>query len=979
MDFTTGSGAYSIAIGDADGDGKPDLAVAGRGDNTVSIFRNASTIGSVSFAAKVDFTTGSNPYSVAIDDVDGDGKPDLAVANWISNTVSVFRNTGIIGSVSFSAKVDFTTGSNPQSVAIGDVDGDGKPDLAVANNGSNTVSVLRNTIAPQTPQNLTATAGNGQVTLKWNKIAENRFLRYRIFMSTTPNASTTKDSTAQLLDTVKTITGLTNGTTYYFRVKAVDSSYVESAYSNEVSATPQENITGILQDFENAAASSLFKTYSTDPSLGTGTGYVVLSDITNPTPVQGSASMQCEWKMDANQTWGGVQNMSHFVPQANHQYIDLSSAKYLSIWYNNTVPSSQPGYVFMRFLLYEAGGNSQYWSNQADYEAWYFEAAPGLYDAAPGWKQLIMPLNDRGTLNPNNSGYSLPGWQGKRNNGVLDLDKIVGFSIEVDCGIQGTVATGTCLWDNLQYGTILSLPNAPTGISAIADNNQITLIWNKNTEPDFLRYRIYLSTSTNPTIKVDSTTGGVSDTSKVIYNLNNGTMYYLRITAVNTAGLESGFSEEVKAIPVGPPTTSLFAAKVDLPTGSNPGRLAVGDIDGDGKPDVVAANSNSNTFSIIRNTCAVGNASFAAKTDFATVKGSFAVALVGDVDRDGKLDVVISNNGGDTVSVYRNTSTIGNVGFAPRVDFVVGSYPYFISIDDVDGDGKLDLIVETNNDLAGNENFKVSIFRNTSTSGNVSFAQRVDFSTGTGHNDMTTGDLDGDGKPDIALANWSGNSVSVLRNISTIGTINFEPKVDYTAGIEPSDVLIGDINGDGKPDIIVPNCGDNTVSIFRNTCSSGTLSFAEKVDFTTGSGPGEVAIGDIDQDGKPDIVVVNDQANSISFFSNTSMNGTVSFASRVDFTTGVNPEPISIVDLDGDGKSDVVVGNCNSNTISVFRNTVTPAPLNITSFTPTRNALNVAKNTNITITFNRDVDPAKLTHQRFALMDRKAGCIHSQY
>ncbi|MFM8834887.1 MAG: FG-GAP-like repeat-containing protein, partial [Cytophagales bacterium] len=116
------------------------------GSTTVSVFRNTGSSGTVSYATGVDFATGTNPNSVAIGDLDGDGKPDLAVANEISRTLSVFHNTGSSGTVSFAAKVDFTTGADPRSVAIGDLDGDGKPDLAVANLSSNTVSVIRNSI-----------------------------------------------------------------------------------------------------------------------------------------------------------------------------------------------------------------------------------------------------------------------------------------------------------------------------------------------------------------------------------------------------------------------------------------------------------------------------------------------------------------------------------------------------------------------------------------------------------------------------------------------------------------------------------------------------------------------------------------------------------------------------------------------------------------------------------------------------------------
>jgi len=92
----------------------------------------------VSFGAKTDFGTGTEPFSVAVGDFNGDGIKDLAVTNYASDTVSILLGTG---TGSFGPKTDFGTDLNPQSVAVGDFNSDGKLDLAVSNFVA-TVSIL---------------------------------------------------------------------------------------------------------------------------------------------------------------------------------------------------------------------------------------------------------------------------------------------------------------------------------------------------------------------------------------------------------------------------------------------------------------------------------------------------------------------------------------------------------------------------------------------------------------------------------------------------------------------------------------------------------------------------------------------------------------------------------------------------------------------------------------------------------------------
>ncbi|MFY9226455.1 MAG: FG-GAP-like repeat-containing protein [Blastocatellia bacterium] len=379
-----------------------------------------------------------------------------------------------------------------------------------------------------------------------------------------------------------------------------------------------------------------------------------------------------------------------------------------------------------------------------------------------------------------------------------------------------------------------------------------------------------------------------------------------------------------------------FLPRVTFATGTSPISIAAADLDGDGKADLAVANQGSNTASVLRNTSTVGTIdanSFAPQVTFAAGTGPFSVAI-GDLDGDSKLDLVVANVSSATVSVLRNTSTIGIIdadSFAAQVTFPSGTSPVAIAIGDIDADGKMDLAI-------ANQTGTVSVLRNTSTMGIIdadSFAAPVSIATGANPRSVAIGDLDGDGKADLAVANQSNDTVSLLRNISTPGTIttaSFDPKVDLTTGSVPFSVAIGDLDGDGKADLANSTLVSGTVEVRRNTSTVGVIdanSFAAPVPFLLGGNPGAVAMGDFNGDNKLDLTITNLNNAALSVLRNTSVIGTIdatSFVSAGFLSTGGGPFIAAIEDLDGDDRLDIAVCANSNNVASVLRNNCLAIP-----------------------------------------------------
>ena len=150
----------------------------------------------------------------------------------------------------------------------------------------------------------------------------------------------------------------------------------------------------------------------------------------------------------------------------------------------------------------------------------------------------------------------------------------------------------------------------------------------------------------------------------------------------------------------------------------------------------------------------------------------------------------------------------------------------------------------------------------------VSFLPAVNYGVGTQPTLVAVGDFNGDGKPDLVVANLGSNTVSVLLGN---GDGTFQPAVNYGAGFQPSSVAVGDFNGDGKPDLVVANHGSNTVSVLLG---NGDGTFQAAVSFSAGTNAYSASVGDFNRDGKPDLTVANFGSINVSMLlSNTAFSG----------------------------------------------------------------------------------------------------------
>ena len=344
--------------------------------------------------------------------------------------------------------------------------------------------------------------------------------------------------------------------------------------------------------------------------------------------------------------------------------------------------------------------------------------------------------------------------------------------------------------------------------------------------------------------------------------------------------------------------------------------IAAADVNGDGKLDLVAANGNTNTLTVLTND---GSGIFGSNATQHVGNGP-ACVVAADVNGDGSLDLITANND-STLTVLTNN---GNGAFGSNATLNVGVGPHCVAAADINGDGKPDLI-SANAGIQGNGSTLTVLTNN----GSGTFGSNATLNVGMpggryGPWCVVTVDVNGDGKLDLVSANALENSLSVLTNS---GTGVFGLNTTLSVGFEPMCVVAADLNGDGKPDLISANAVSWTLTVLTN---NGSGRFGLKATLAIGSQPYWVVAADINGDGKLDLI----SANALDHFSARdhtlsvlTNNGSGVFGSNATLNVGSTPQCVAAADVNGDGKLDLISANTYDKTLTVLINTTAfPSP-----------------------------------------------------
>jgi len=346
-------------------------------------------------------------------------------------------------------------------------------------------------------------------------------------------------------------------------------------------------------------------------------------------------------------------------------------------------------------------------------------------------------------------------------------------------------------------------------------------------------------------------------------------------------------------------STPAFRAST-LPTGASPESVTIADVNGDGRLDLLTANSDSGTLTIYH----AGASGFAPPATLSVGAGAFE-ARVADLNNDALPDLVVARIGGfgGGGDVVVRLATAPGV-FAPASAVATGDTPVALDVADLNADGRLDIVAADSGFSGAGDELLVVL---SSPFGGFETAQR--YATGDYPSDVLIADMNTDSIPDLVVANASSGTAGVLFGLASGGFSSMET---YPVGPGPRGVAAADLNLDGSLDLATAN-GIGT--------SSASLLLTQGVNITTeqrlavGAFPTSVALVDVNADGAEDLVTANRSSADVSVRAG---NGDGSFGPLISFPAGVGANFVAAGDLDADGRTDLAIANVGAGSLTLL-------------------------------------------------------------
>lgn len=491
---------------------------------------------------------------------------------------------------------------------------------------------------------------------------------------------------------------------------------------------------------------------------------------------------------------------------------------------------------------------------------------------------------------------------------------------------------------HISLNTVYPL-SAPVGsIVTITGNNFSTVLTDNEVWFGDVRASVLTATSTQLTVTVPA---GAAYAPVSVRRGEFSSSYHLPFATSFSAGVS--FDNTHFAPPV---SYTLTGADYDI---------EVGDLELDGRPDIIAEGSGLIS-RIFQNTHTTGAISTGSLTVVGTTASSAANPKLSDIDGDGKLDIVSPNG-----RTYPNQSTTGTISFATEITTASGDN---VALADFNEDGKTDLASTAPSSgsalLQLQENrSNVGVFTNNGTFG--TFTANIFYSKASRGGDVAIADFDNDSFNDVVSLNPFTDNMSVFRNTQKyrVSSTLFVAQADIVVGDNPLRAYPADFDRDGKIDLLVTHwTGTSTtlLIVFQNTSTTGNISF-NRIDITNPSTVTIATVADLDGDGKPEIIATSESGNRFSIYKNLHTSGALTAASfAAPFNTTVTaPRGITTGDLNLDGKPEIIITRA-AGLLVVYENLIPSIPPpTISSFAPTSGPVGMT----VTITgTNFDTTPA---------------------